>query len=253
MTPRLHGVLNVARGFRAPNLDDTAVLEKVTNEGIDVPSPGLDPEKSYNYEAGVKAAFPVSGGSLFYFYNDLQDLIERGPGIYNGLPYIDENGNGVEDPGEAVRQKFNVGRAYIEGVEAEGWYAFRLHWRVRGNLSWTYGKDLENEEPLSRIPPVMGLAGIRWENAQAKYWWEYYARFAGSQDRLSARDLSDPRIDPDGTAGWMTHNLRGGADFRRWGKVALGLENILNRDYRIHGSGIDSPGIHFTAGYTVAF
>ncbi|MBI4715793.1 MAG: TonB-dependent receptor [Nitrospirae bacterium] len=253
LNPGLHGVFSIARGFRAPNLDDTAVLEKVTNEGIDVPSPGLEPEKSMNYELGLKADFPAAGGSLFYFYNDLTDLIERGPGTYNGRTYIDENGNGIEDSGEAVRRKFNVGEAYIQGVEAEGGYEVGIHWKLRGNLSWTYGKDLENEEPLSRIPPVMGLAAIRWDAASKGCWWEYSARFAGAQDRLSSRDLADPRIDPDGTPGWTTHNLRGGADFQGWGKIALGVENIFNRDYRIHGSGINAPGLLFTADYTVSF
>ncbi|MBI4719913.1 MAG: TonB-dependent receptor [Chitinivibrionia bacterium] len=253
LTPNFHGVVNVARGFRAPNLDDTTVLEKVTNEGIDVPSPGLEPEKSVNSEIGVKAEFSTAGGSLFYFYNDLRDLIERGPGIYNGQTYLDENGNGAEDPGEAVRQKFNIGEAYIQGVEAEGWYQVTPGWSLRGNLSWIYGQDRENREPLSRIPPVMGSAGLRWKAVSGRYWGEYDARFAGEQDRLSSRDRTDPRIDLEGTPGWTTHGLQGGADFRRLGKVTLGVENIFNRDYRIHGSGIDAPGIHFTAGYTVTF
>jgi len=253
MSEHLHGTASISQGFRAPNLDDTVVLEKVTNEGIDVPSPDLNPENSLNYEIGIKAEYPRYRGSLFYFYNDLHDLIERGPGTYNGQTFIDENSNGIEDPGEAVRQKFNVGRAYIQGAEAEGEYPFAGAWVLRANLSWIYGKDLENREPLSRIPPVMGLLGLRWNDSFKKYWAEYYTRFAGRQDRLSARDLSDPRINPSGTAGWVTQNLRGGVDFRRWGRLSAAIENILDADYRIHGSGINASGLNLSASYSLEF
>lgn len=253
MNDHLHGMATISQGFRAPNLDDTVVLEKVTNEGIDVPSPDLDPEKSRNYEIGIKAEYPRYRGTLTYFHNDLHDLIERGPGTYNGQTFIDENGNGIEDPGEAVRQKFNIGRAYIQGAEAEGEYPFAEAWVLRANLSWIYGKDLENKEPLSRIPPVMGLLGLRWNDSLKKYWAEYYTRFAGRQDRLSARDLSDPRINSSGTSGWLTHNLRGGVDFRRWGRLSASIENILDADYRVHGSGINASGLNLSASYSLEF
>lgn len=253
ISDHLNGVFGVAQGFRSPNLDDTVVLEKITNEGIDVPSPDLKPEKSLNYEVGVKVKYPDSTGSLFYFYNDLQDLIERGPGTYNGQSFIDENGNGVEDPGEAVRQKFNIGSAYIQGVEAEGGYEITPVWSLKGNISWIYGMDIENEEPLSRIPPVMGLLGLKWKWPEGRYWAEYYARFAGRQDRLSSRDLTDPRINPKGTGGWTTHNFRGGVDFKNWGILSIVLENIFDTDYRIHGSGINAHGLGLAMNYSVVF
>jgi len=147
MSEHLHGTASISQGFRAPNLDDTVVLEKVTNEGIDVPSPDLNPENSLNYEIGIKAEYPRYRGSLFYFYNDLHDLIERGPGTYNGQTFIDENSNGIEEPGEAVRQKFNVGRAYIQGAEAEGEYPFAGAWVLRANLSWIYGQGTSEPDP----------------------------------------------------------------------------------------------------------
>jgi outer membrane receptor protein involved in Fe transport len=45
------------------------------------------------------------------------------------------------------------------------------------------------------------------------------------------------------TAGWATLNLRAGAPLgERW-RLLFALENILDRNYRVHGSGIDAPGI----------
>jgi outer membrane receptor protein involved in Fe transport len=80
-----------------------------------------------------------------------------------------------------------------------------------------------------------------------------FVRFAGSQTRLSDEDRTDPRIDPDGTDAWFTLN----AGIEWWVHpavtVRLGVENILDRAYREHGSGIDAPGINGIAALDVRF
>jgi outer membrane receptor protein involved in Fe transport len=46
------------------------------------------------------------------------------------------------------------------------------------------------------------------------------------------------------TAGWVDIGMRGGFSIgSRW-TLELGLSNLLDKNYRVHGSGIDSPGIH---------
>lgn len=58
-------------------------------------------------------------------------------------------------------------------------------------------------------------------------------------------NLADPRIDPDGTPGWATLNVKLGFDPHRNVGLRLALENITDLNYREHGSGIDAPGIDF--------
>ena len=62
------------------------------------------------------------------------------------------------------------------------------------------------------------------------------------QDRLSPRDLEDPRVNPAGTAGWNTWNVRVGWEFAEDATLALSLENLDDRRYREHGSGTDEVG-----------
>jgi outer membrane receptor protein involved in Fe transport len=84
-------------------------------------------------------------------------------------------------------------------------------------------------------------------------WIEGYTRFAARQDRLSDRDRDDPRIDPNGTPGWVTLNLRAGwQPGDRW-SLQFGLENLLDENYREHGSGIDAPGISANVGLRATF
>ena len=71
---------------------------------------------------------------------------------------------------------------------------------------------------------------------------EPFILFAGEQDRLSPRDINDPRINPEGTPGWATLNVN--LDWQASNTFTLGLklENLADKDYREHGSGIDAPG-----------
>jgi outer membrane receptor protein involved in Fe transport len=244
-------VASVSQGFRAPNLDDTVVLRAVPEQGgVDTPNPDLDAERVTNYEGGLKLRLPVGAGSLFYFYSDFSDLIER-----RLIGFDDANDNGIKDPDEAnIFQRQNVGKAVVQGVEGE--FLAPVWWpelTVRGNFSWTYGENTTADEPFSRVPPAMGLAGLRYDDPRRPFWIEFFSRVAGTQSRLSARDQGDRRIPPGGTPGWHTVNLRGGwAPFDPI-ELRLAIENMADEQYRVHGSGIDSPGINVIGSMTCRF
>jgi outer membrane receptor protein involved in Fe transport len=60
--------------------------------------------------------------------------------------------------------------------------------------------------------------------------------------RLRPRDEDDPRINPEGTSGWATINVL--LSWQASEKIGLGLrlQNLGDRSYRKHGSGIDAAG-----------
>ena len=56
------------------------------------------------------------------------------------------------------------------------------------------------------------------------------------------------RINPDGTPGWMTANVRAiWAVSDQW-ELTASVENMLDKRYRVHGSGIDSVGRNLFVG-----
>jgi outer membrane receptor protein involved in Fe transport len=69
------------------------------------------------------------------------------------------------------------------------------------------------------------------------------------QDRLSTRDDRDSRIPDGGTPGYGTVNLRLGRRLGEHHRITLGVENLFDELYRVHGSGVDGPGISGVFGY----
>ena len=65
--------------------------------------------------------------------------------------------------------------------------------------------------------------------------------FAFDQKRLAQGDKEDNRIPAGGTPGWQIYNLSGSFKFQKM-HVFTGIQNILNQDYRTHGSGINGMG-----------
>jgi len=257
-------------GFRAPSLDDLSGVQ-VTNQSVSAPSPGVLPERSLNAEVGLKAQTSRLSGSLTVFQNDLRDqmVARRVSDVYGSeLPQLYRSIQ-AEHPQADITVIDNLDRTRIRGIEAEAAVAlphdatvYALGSITRGSVLTIDGNDPDPAKPwqenIRREPPASGTVGVRWMPQGARRWVETFVRGAAKQDRLSAGDISDPRIPgytrdasavqwdgrralDAGTPGWFTWNVRGGVTI---GGVtaSVGVENILNRRYRVHGSGVDAPG-----------
>ena len=95
--------------------------------------------------------------------------------------------------------------------------------------------------PADRVPPLNGRAGLGWalRPEPADQPLPVVCRCPGPP---RPRDSSDPRIDPDGTPGWATMNFSLTWQARETLELGLRLENLADKQYREHGSGIDAAG-----------
>jgi outer membrane receptor protein involved in Fe transport len=76
---------------------------------------------------------------------------------------------------------------------------------------------------------------------------------AGRQDRLAAGDKADHRINPNGTPGYGVVNVHAGYGFGPGLEVRGGMDNVFDKAYRVHGSGVDGPGRYFWLGAGIRF
>jgi hemoglobin/transferrin/lactoferrin receptor protein len=87
-----------------------------------------------------------------------------------------------------------------------------------------------------------------------KAWIEALVTSAHAQEHLSPGDEADTgRIPPGGTPGYTAYTLRGGWQPYEFVTLTLSVENITNKDYRIHGSGQNEAGTNFIMGLDVRY
>ena len=275
----LNFVSSFGTAFRAPSLNDTTAVE-VTNEGVTAPSPDLRPETSWTVEAGLKAQHSYFRGALTLFYSRVSDLVGRKPvqEAYEGqeLPQLHKDLI-REYPDIDILVFDNIDSAQLQGVEFAGLVPIQPALSIFGNAAILRGQTLSigGEEPnkdgkkpweerIRREPPLNGIVGVQWEPENTMYWAMFFVRGAAAQRRLNRSDIRDPRIqgstrDPAevkfdsngaaidaGTPAWWTLNIRGGVKLFDATRLTLSLDNLLNKRYRPHGSGVNSPGFNIS-------
>jgi hemoglobin/transferrin/lactoferrin receptor protein len=228
-----HFVTNLNSAFRAPNINDVSSFG-IADFRYEVPSYDLKPETSLNKEIGYKFRSGRASGALHLFHQNLNDLIANVAANYKGLDSLD---------GYKVYNKENVKEAIIYGGEAELEIKLNPAITAYGNMSYTYGHNLSDDEPLRRIPPLFGRIGLR-GYFQSGFLFVGEGLVAGKQVRLASGDISDDRIADGGTPGWVLFNLYAGYQQSSF-SINASLQNIFDEAYRIHGSGIDGIGRSF--------
>lgn len=234
--------LNIAQAFRAPNLSDMAKLGQSKGDVYEVPNSGLKPERLLNTDLGLKVSSPNLRLSATVYRSDITDILTSDDASYAGADSVVIDGEVFK-----VKTKRNLGEAVISGAEFAFDYSPVSALTFRANLTSTTGQNTTLNEPVGGIPPLFGLAGIRW--SRGGLFVDGFTRFALRQEKLSSDDLDDPRIPAGGTPGWFTVNARGGVTLGRNLILQLSLENLLDRNYREHGSGVNGPGRNFVISF----
>ncbi len=217
---------NVSSAYRAPNIDDMGTLG-IVDFRYEVPSKSLKPEKSINTEIGYRYQSQRIESEFAIFYIRLYDIITR------------SKVEGEKINGYDVYNKNNSETAFIRGFEHTLKVAVTKTISVHNNFSYTYGQNISLNEPLRRIPPFHGMTKISYE--RGKFYVDAIAQYASEQNRLSSGDKSDNRINQYGTSGWSILNINTGYEFK-YLTINTGIQNLFNKDYRTHGSGINGIG-----------
>jgi TonB-dependent heme/hemoglobin receptor len=231
LTDSLRLVGNAGRGFRAPNIFDLGTFGDRPGNRFNIPNPNLEPETVSTFDIGFKYGDARWQWEAMAFYSDYQDKITS---VLTGEQ---------TETGRDIVQSRNATKLTLWGIESGLRYTHSDALRFYATATYTRGDEkFESDEyPADRIPPLFGKMGASWsflDGWQA----EAYTLYAQRQDRLSPRDAVDARINPDGTAGWATINGRIGWQATDGLLLQLQLENLTDKRYREHGSGLDQPG-----------
>ena len=153
----------------------------------------------------------------------------------------------VTPDGRDIVQSVNAAETSVHGAELGLDIDIRDNVTAHAVVNYTWGREslgTEAAQPADRIPPLSGKLALQID-LNAAWSVESWLRFSGDQDRLSDRDIRDVRINPDGTAGWAILGTRATWMPTPVWTIDLVADNLLDKQYRVHGSGIDASGRNF--------
>ncbi|MBY0476873.1 MAG: TonB-dependent receptor [Chitinophagaceae bacterium] len=269
--------MNLATGFRAPNVDDLSkIFESSTAaQQLVVPNPNIKPEKTFNIDVGLSqnffgkdVRFEISG-----FYTWFRDALVKAPFQLNGQDSV--NYNGVRSQ---VLANSNANKAFLYGFSAAVYASFAKHFTFSSTFTLTEGKfETDNTKnsliyekqpngtyslvskrvstkPLDHIPPVFGKTSITYQNKGILG--EMYALYNGWKhlDEFNPDGEDNAQYaTADGMPGWITLNWRSSYTFKKQLTIQFAVENILDRNYRYFASGFSAPGRNIILAARVAF
>ena len=224
-----------SQGFRAPNVTDLSGNITSLSGSQEFGSLDLDPETTWTFELGSRVSQDRWSGQISGFYTLVDDVITRVPESETNDDLITTNGL----------------EADIYGIEIEGEYALTPELLLSGFLTWQEGRaDIPefiggpiDEQWVSRLSPLRGGIALRYQPVDGNWWVEGRVTAADEQDKLSETDKGDTqRIPPGGTPSYIVASINSGWQVHENVLLTLGLDNITDEDYRIHGSGVNGPG-----------
>ncbi len=260
--------ISLSSGFRAPNIDDNAkIFESSTSaKQLVVPNPDIEPEYTYNVDlswtqlVADKFQFELTG-----FYTLFRNALVKAPYPINGEDSTLYNGVMSQ-----TLANQNVNRARLFGFNAAVKFQFTRELSFISTLNYTHG-EYETDpakttsiyykqsdgtymlvqanvssKPLDHIPPLFGKTSLLY--SQSRFETEVFAIYNAwkklDQYNPDGEDNAQYAT-ADGMPGWVTLNWRGSVRVHKYLQVQLGVENILDRNYRYFASGFSAGGRNF--------
>jgi hemoglobin/transferrin/lactoferrin receptor protein len=238
--------LNIGNAFRAPNVDDVGkTFDSKSGEAVIMPNEQLKAEKTLNSELGIE----VSVNSKLQlmanlFYTQIYDALVMQPSNINGQDSVVYEGKLT-----AVQMYQNASSGKVLGYYLGLSYKPAKAIKIESHLNYTYGRvEFNGEQPLDHIPPMFGRTAISYEYKRIKL--NINSSYHGAKKLADYGNSGEDNLQYAGANGmpsWYTLNLSGGYSITASESVLVqtGIENILDRNYRVFASGISAAGRNF--------
>lgn len=250
--------LNLATGFRSPNVDDLGKVFDSEPGSVVVPNPDLSAEYSYNTELGIARVFgDFLKMDMTGFYTILENALVRRNFTLNGQDSIMYDGELSQ-----VQAVQNAAQATVYGVQAGLEVKLPAGFGISSHFTYQEGEEELDDgsvSPLRHAAPWFGISHLTY--SANKLMLDLYGMYSGE---VSYEDMAEEErgkdymyaIDENGnpySPSWLTLNFKAMYQLTDNFGVSAGLENITDLRYRPYSSGIVAPGRNFILSLRAAF
>ncbi len=229
ITPQWSIYGNYASGFRAPEGQQVNSALDVATAKL-LPNPDLKPEKSRNFEIGIRSRMDRLSFDVAVFSSKYNNLIQekKDLGTANGLAASTAN--------PTLFQTINIDQATIQGFEIKG----TIDWGQTADGKWrtpvSYGQARGTNDtsglPLSYIEPAKLSVGLKYETSS----WDMRLDLIHREEKSSA-DLDSVFIPKSSTQfqyitpAATTLDLSGQWRLRKNVRLNFAINNLTDRKY----------------------
>lgn len=222
---RLSLLVNVGRSFRFPSISEL-FYSGMTGRGTVFGNLDLEPEKSINFDIGLRYFHDEFFASIYGFSNSISDMIQK----YSGL----------------VEEEYyyrNLSRVRISGLEGEFYFSFFKDVELFVNFHHIKGREKDSDTYLNYIPPSRLTLWPKISFGQ--FWLEPKVTLAAAQKKPGPLEK---QID-----GYSLVNAIFGYKLSQKVTFLAIVQNLFDQTYRLSADeqGVDAPGRGFV--FKIAF
>lgn len=239
----------VSTGYRAPNIYDLSSVFSSTSGKAIIPNTEIKAEYANNLDLGV--SYWINDNVWMeqtFFATILNHALALARDQYNGSDttnyyYINATLN-KKYVNSDVYSLQNVGRANVLGSSTKFNFSFAKNWQITASFNYTSGKlKKPTKAYLAHVPPA--YANITVKYSKRKITAILFSNFNSAKPfgRYGSSLIDMPQYaGADGVAAWYTLNINFQYRFTDQWNLQLGVDNILDTQYRTFGSGITASG-----------
>lgn len=203
---------NVGRAFRAPTLLEL-YFDGPHDVTSDIGDPDLEPETSWNLDAGVKVRTERLSAMAGLFYNRINDYIVK-----------------EQQPNGDYQYK-NYAQVSLYGGETGLDYEFVDGLSAFASVSYVRGENEDTGDDLPSIPPLKFHYGVRADHdgEEGRHYW-------GEVALTTAAGQHHPGPNERETAGYTRLDLSAGINVSEHWSVTAAVENVTDQRYENHVS-----------------
>jgi len=205
---------NYATTYRVPTVNELFGYG-VYGTGYLLPNPELKPEKGNTIDLSARFRFKDLSANLTVYQSKYTDLVS-----YQTLTYL----------GQPSRQRINIGKATVEGIEFDTAYKLTDTVTLKANCAYTKGTDTTTvDQPLKYIAPFVASVGARYDNGI--FYVEGDGRYSRKKDRIDATAERE-------SGSYTVFDLYAGVELKPFvpslskSTFRFGIENVFDRNYR---------------------
>lgn len=188
-----------------------------------VGNPDINPEQHHQFDVGFdtqQADVFLSGSA---YANVVKDYILRDSARAQG-------GVAADLPNADIYRNID---AFLGGFELNGTWDVADDMQLFGDMTYTYGTNIDSGDALAQIPPLQGKIGLDWQ-AVDHFGVRTTMRWATKQTRVDTDTATGSGRDVGKTAGYAVFDVEGTLTDFEPATLNFGITNVLDADYANH-------------------